>query len=245
MWNLSFRRMLPQRISKHVASSIASMSMLIPVNRLTLLLQTRSYGDIVDVGSNRGNWSNAIIPKLKIDSSALIMLIDPIQECSEDNLKNLQKLAEVQCVRLAVGSGKSFGNIHIASNDGESSSFLNFAAAHSNAAPEVVYLAEEKVEIAALDFICHDILGRQNTLLKIDVQGFEMEVLQGASRLLNQCSVIVVEASLRETYQHGSTLFTVSEKLHSRGFYLGGLVESFSEKNYGEMIQMDAVFFRI
>jgi FkbM family methyltransferase len=193
---------------------------------------------------NRGNWANTIVPKLNIDSSALILLIDPIRECSKENLKNLQKLAEVRCVRLAVGSSKGSGSIHIASNDGESSSFLNFASAHSSAAPEVVYVSQEKVEIAPLDLICQDILGKKNTLLKIDVQGFEMEVLQGASKLLSQCSVIVIEASLRETYQNGSTLFTVSEKLHSHGFHLGGLVESFSEKNYGAMIQMDAVFFR-
>ena len=157
MWNLNFRRILQRRMPKHVVNSIASMSMLIPVNRLTLLLQTRSYSDIVDVGSNKGNWSNSIIPKLKIDSSALIVLIDPIRDCSEENLKNLQKLAEVRCFRLAVGSGKSTRSIHIASNEGESSSFLNFASAHSSAAPEVVYVSQEKVEIAPLDLICQDI----------------------------------------------------------------------------------------
>jgi FkbM family methyltransferase len=242
---LKFDSIWRRRIPKRVLSSIASMSTLIPVNRITLLLQTRGYGDVVDVGSNIGSWSNSIIPKLQIETDATIILIDPIRKCSEENLKNLQELAKVECLRLAVGSSEGSGKMNIASNDGESSSFLNFASAHSSAAPGVVYIDQEEVDISTLDLICENILGRRNTLLKIDVQGFEMQVLRGASNLLKQCNVVVIEASLRETYQQGSTIFTVSEVLHSHGFYLGGLVESFSEENYGEMIQMDAVFFRM
>jgi FkbM family methyltransferase len=196
------------------------------------------------VGSNLGNWSLSVVPNLKLSPDGTLILIDPVRESSSETKSQLNKHLKVISFLKAVGSKTEVRTINVASNGGESSSFLDFATPHQAAAPQVSFIETRDVQIDTLDNLCHSILGNRNTLLKLDVQGYELEALLGADKLLRQTSVVVVEASLREIYKKGSTLFSISEYLGSRGFHLGGLVESFSEKNYGEMLQMDAVFFR-
>ena len=50
-------------------------------------------------------------------------------------------------------------------------------------APESVYIDSEGVRIATLDIIMNDYIGKEkNIFLKIDVQGFEYQVLGGSKK---------------------------------------------------------------
>jgi FkbM family methyltransferase len=221
------KKLLPNPCKIFLQKKIAVLSALIPINRIILLIQAHAFEDVIDVGSNRGEWSSQVVPHLKLAKNSKIYLIEPLCTISSEVKMKLSKKGDVITVPLAAGNSKGSFPIHVASNDGESSSFLEFASAHIEAAPSIHFVKNKNVYMDTLDNICSEILGRKNTLLKIDVQGFELEVLKGASKLLKQCKVIVIEASLSESYLTGSTLFSIASKLRNNGFQLAGLVESF------------------
>ncbi len=80
-------------------------------------------------------------------------------------------------------------------------------------------------------------------LLKIDVQGAELSVLQGASRSLAITSVIELELSLFDFYE-SSTIFHEIEELHPAGFYLYSLPFVSQNPMNGHTDWVDAIYTR-
>src|SRR5262249_17492565 len=54
-------------------------------------------------------------------------------------------------------------------------------------------LPQRMVPIVTLDHVCQDILGAVPDLVKLDVEGFEYEVLKGSQTLLGQTELIMLE----------------------------------------------------
>lgn len=97
----------------------------------------------------------------------------------------------------------------------------------------------ETIQIARLDDL--------NTyeapfVLKIDVEGFELELLQGATKTLERTELIIVEASLIERYENGSTLLDVANFLDQHGFALYEIVDMGTRDNRGVVGYVDAAF---
>ncbi|MEI7893325.1 MAG: FkbM family methyltransferase, partial [Myxococcales bacterium] len=81
-------------------------------------------------------------------------------------------------------------------------------------------------------------------LLKLDVQGYELEVLKGASRTLPRCSLLLLEASLQELYVGEALFGSIHAWLGERGFILAGLAGSLRDPSDGRPLQIDALFER-
>ena len=80
--------------------------------------------------------------------------------------------------------------------------------------------------------------------LKIDTQGFELEVLRGASAVLAQTAVLTVELSLAHLYSGGARVADVFALLEGQGFRAIAITEGFSDIVRNEMLQVDAIFVR-
>jgi Methyltransferase FkbM domain len=80
--------------------------------------------------------------------------------------------------------------------------------------------------------------------LKLDVQGFELPVLRGGERTLDEVEVVETELSLVELYEGQSLLADVLAHLDSRGFGARFFEPVFSDPVSGELLQVDGVFAR-
>ena len=80
--------------------------------------------------------------------------------------------------------------------------------------------------------------------LKLDVQGFELEVLHGAEEVLPQVLVVESELSLAHLYENGATLVDVVGHLDARGFELVSLEPAFVDERDGRLLQVDGIFTR-
>lgn len=80
------------------------------------------------------------------------------------------------------------------------------------------------------------------TLLKIDVQGFELEVLKGAVEILPAIDAVYVEVSYIPLYQGQPLRDDIEHFLCSVGFECVGAFNDYSHK--GERIQSDLLFRR-
>jgi FkbM family methyltransferase len=80
-------------------------------------------------------------------------------------------------------------------------------------------------------------------LLKLDVQGFELEVLKGAEQVLDRIDAIYCEAQFEELYKGAPLAGTVFSWLHARGFELLRMT-AFRADDEGRLMECDMLFRR-
>jgi hypothetical protein len=81
-------------------------------------------------------------------------------------------------------------------------------------------------------------------LLKIDVQGFELDVLQGCEDILNRFSHLYIECSFIELYEGQALAHQIIAWLEQRSFILVGVHNLYYQKN-GMAVQGDFLFMHI
>jgi FkbM family methyltransferase len=79
-------------------------------------------------------------------------------------------------------------------------------------------------------------------LMKVDVQGGELDVLAGSHRTLQRTECIVLETSLFEFYERGPQFRDIVEYMHQQGFALYDIVDIQYRPLDGAASQVDAVF---
>ena len=113
-----------------------------------------------------------------------------------------------------------------------------------SAAPESAYVAEESVRLARLDSLAV-VRPEDRVYLKIDVQGTEAAVLDGAVGVLERVVAIELELSLVELYAGQELLPALYERLHSQGFGLVWLGDAvFRARDSDEILSVDGIFVR-
>lgn len=80
--------------------------------------------------------------------------------------------------------------------------------------------------------------------LKIDVQGFEKNIIEGASLVLQKIKGIQIEMSLAELYEQEMLFFEMSNLLTGFGFKLYSLENGFYNLYTGQLLQVDRIFFK-
>ena len=86
--------------------------------------------------------------------------------------------------------------------------------------------------------------GRGRTLLKIDTQGYELEVLKGAARTLDRIDYILVETSFVPLYEGQANFRDVYAFLTGHGFEYAGSFEQMMSPLDGTVLQADGLFVR-
>ncbi|WP_204080592.1 FkbM family methyltransferase [Mycobacterium riyadhense] len=152
-----------------------------------------------------------------------------------------------ECRRYALGDTDGNISINVAGNAGESSSVLPMLKSHQDAFPPANYVGTEEVPIRQLDSLAADLLGpTELAFLKIDVQGFEKQVLAGAAATVqDRCVGLQIELSFLPLYEGGMLIREALDIAYSLGFTLTGLQPCFTDMRNGRMLQADGIFFRV
>ncbi len=83
------------------------------------------------------------------------------------------------------------------------------------------------------------------TFIKIDTQGFEWQVLDGAPNTLRHAKGVLCELSLLPLYEEQKLWKEMIERLEAEGFTLWFIQRGFTDPRDGRSLQMDAAFFRV
>ena len=147
--------------------------------------------------------------------------------------------------RCALGDRVGEVEINIAANS-DSSSLLPMLDSHLAAAPHTAYVGRESVSLATLDQAAVGYLeNRVNPFLKIDTQGFEWQVLQGAREILPRIRGAQVELSLIPLYEGDHLWRETVGLMESLGFTLWIVQPFFIDPRNGRTLQLDATFYRL
>jgi FkbM family methyltransferase len=203
------------------------------------------YGiDLVfDIGANRGQYSRGIIDagyKGRIVSFEPLSSVHSILQKESSGFPNWEVAP-----RSAIGSKNEQIEINISANS-VSSTLLNMLDSHYQGAPDSRIVGKEKVQVFPLDELSAQYKkGSTKLFIKIDVQGFEAEVLKGAENTLAEAAGVELEISLVKLYEHQDWLLPeVLQYMSSRGFTLTSIVPAFTNHQTGEVLQCNGIFFR-
>jgi FkbM family methyltransferase len=146
--------------------------------------------------------------------------------------------------RMALGDAEGEITIHVAGNS-LSSSILDMLPEHERAAPGSAYVANETVALKRLDSAAGEFLtDSRRVLLKIDTQGYEDRVLNGATSVLDRVTAIQIELSLVPLYAGQSLFDEMRGKIESLGFVLYAIFPGYVHEQTGRTLQLDGFFLR-
>lgn len=144
--------------------------------------------------------------------------------------------------RCAVGARIDQIEINVAANS-VSSSALPMLNAHLAAAPGSSYVSHETVPMITVDSIWDQYCGTaQAPFLKIDTQGYEWQVLDGALESLPKCKGVLLELSLVPLYEEQRLWNDLIARMAQSGFELWSLQPGFVDKRTGRTLQLDGLF---
>lgn len=197
------------------------------------------FHTVLDVGANRGQFSLVACNRFP---RATILCFEPLPTAHAKLRRLWRGQSRVTLYNVALGSHSSEQAIHVSRSD-DSSSMLAITARQSHEFPGTEEVARLTVPTRRLDDLLTPDLLKRPCLLKIDVQGFELEVLRGVGALLDDVDEILVECSFTELYTGQPLADEVTCYLLTHGFRLGGVFSPV----YGDRrrcLQADLLFSR-
>lgn len=193
---------------------------------------------VIDVGANRGQF--ALIARHRWPAARLICF-EPLPEPIAVLRRVLGGDPDVEIVPAAASSEAGTAMIHISRRD-DSSSLLAITGRQSETYAGTDEIAAIEVATTSLDHHLGGDIARP-ALLKVDVQGFELEVLRGAEGTLSNVDFALVECSFQEFYAGQASADDIIRFLHGHGFALLSATGPSIDRR-GVVLQIDFLFAR-
>ena len=214
----------------------------VPAMQLVKALELAGINLVFDIGANEGQFAREI---REYGYTGKIVSFEPLSSARKKllSLSSADPNWEVHD-QSAIGDQDGEIEIHIAGNS-VSSSVLPMLESHSSAAVSSAYVDSERVPIAKLDSVAKQYMTPESKLfIKIDTQGFEWQVLDGARETLQHARGVLCELSLVPLYDGQRLWRDIVDRLDAEGFMLWALQKGFTDPRTGQSLQMDGIFLR-
>jgi FkbM family methyltransferase len=197
---------------------------------------------VLDVGANTGQYGKWLRDHVRYTGE--IISFEPLHDAFQLLEAVAKKDPNWRAVNCGLGDKPGTLDINISDNS-VSSSFLPMAQACESAAPDSRYVSHQVAKVETLDNVFHQYcVNPASVYLKIDTQGFEKQVLDGAATVLPLVDTVELELSLTTLYE-GQVLFReMHEFMCDRGYELVSLEPEFWDPNTGVLLQVNGIFHR-
>lgn len=187
-------------------------------------LHLTSVDSIVDVGANHGDFSQAAAA---LHPQAKVLLVEPLPHLKAP-LERIGRFkgGHWRVVDCALGSKPGMASLYVDPQNDAIGSLLGFSEDYRGANPLAAAQRIVKCRVTTLDDLCADEGIKAIDLLKVDVEGFEFEVLRGATRTLRSTRALIVELSLIRRASGNDGLLEMLALLRNYGFEIVNVIPS-------------------
>lgn len=205
-------------------------------------LKSLNIRTIIDVGASDGGYAKkirAIFPQAKIYS------FEAIHESYQLLSKKFSNDPNFKAFNICLNHYNGNCDFFINEYKG-SSSLFHMSKLHKDAYPFTQKYYVIKTECKRLDTFIeeHNLNFEDNILLKLDVQGAEWNVLEGAEKILQRVKVVFMEVSFNTLYDN-SILFTETIiRMKQLGFKVAGIENISQSLIDGTFLQADVYFLK-
>jgi FkbM family methyltransferase len=192
---------------------------------------------IIDIGANRGDYC---AKALELFPGASVHCFEPLPDYAAMIRERFSRNPNVFVYELALGAAAGKQVFH-RSKFAPSSSFLRMLEEHVRQFPGTEEFEEFEVKTMTLDEMVWLEEIRHPLLVKMDVQGYEGNVIRGGQRTFRAASAVLSEVMFKSFYSEQTTLAELAVHLGELGFEFGGMVDQ-SLSADGEPLYGDAIF---
>jgi FkbM family methyltransferase len=195
---------------------------------------------VIDIGANKGQFAltiHALFPEASIYS------FEPLPDCYQKMLHRLQGVKNFSAYNIGIGDSSDELTFQ-ANAFTPSSSFLPMKNAHKELFPFTQNIQKIKVKVQTLDSITQTIPLTEPLLIKIDVQGYEKQVLRGGEQTIKQAKIIIIETSFEELYEGQALFDEIYRQLTDWGFVYVGCLHQLYNPQDGRALQADSLFLK-
>jgi FkbM family methyltransferase len=209
---------------------------------LRRVLNKLSIDCVFDVGANHGGFGDQL---RDIGYKGWIVSFEPVRAAFEDLSKHAAARPPWRVFQYALGSKAGQAEINVCECD-LLNSFLT-PTGPSQTLPTNQIVGRETVEIRRLDDLfdeCMAGIPAQRLYLKIDTQGFDLEVLRGADGVLANFQGAQTEVSFVPIYHQMPKYFESLREFESRGFSVVDFMPVLRANKGPLMMEMDCIMAR-
>ena len=208
------------------------------------LLPHLSIDRVIDVGAHRGEYGR-FLRKLGFDGR--IDSFEPSRVPFEDLSRDAARDRDWVCHQVALGATDGERHLHVY----ESTDFSSFhgpsAYGRRRFGMDIAQDNGEVVPVRRLDHLFDSLQEadpRRGFFLKIDVQGSELDVLQGSLATLPSISAVQLEVSVQTIYVGTPGMCEILPWLAAYGFVVSGLFPVSIDRQSRAVVEFDAVLVR-
>ena len=206
---------------------------------IRILLHAKKLGfkprTVIDVGAAWGAWSRTCAT---VFPDARYVLVEPLVEYHESLEKAIKELpVGAVLVSSVATSAPGIVTFHVHPDLEGSSVYREGDDPQINGAPR-------ELPATTLDAIAHEHHLEGPCLLKLDVQGAELDVLRGAVELLQNTEYVILETSLFSAYNDVPLLHEVIGFMAERGFVPYDILGLLYRPLDGALCQVDVCFVK-
>lgn len=202
------------------------------------VLKSHGFLTILDVGANEGQFASIA---RRLWPEACVHSFEPLPDVHATLAEKFRGDPKVRTHNIGLGAVQRVECMH-RSAFSPSSSLLPMAQLHQNEWPHSAGNKIVEVRIERLDDWVSGFPGISPCLIKIDVQGYELSVIDGGADTIRQADIVVLEVCFRELYEGQALFGEIHDRMRELGFVYRGNVEQFFNKNHTAVLYADAIF---
>ena len=195
---------------------------------------------LVDVGANRGQAATLY---RQHGYGGRILSLEPDRRALVDLERKAAKDPRWDVIRTAVGQEPGQMQLHL-SEESQFTSLVEMGDYTVRASPHARYVDSDTVQVDTLDSLLAD-QSSQNLALKIDVQGFEREVLAGAPKSMAQAVYVDIELCPVPLYEGQILMLELVQLMEDLGFTLAAIEDTYSDTRTGRVLAYNGVYARL
>jgi FkbM family methyltransferase len=195
---------------------------------------------VLDVGANIGQFGRSL---RRLGYKGKIVSFEPLSSAFEGLTRSIGNDPRWTAVQIGLGNVESQVEINISANNPSSSILPLHNSSLENNQVKLEYIGRETIRIRRLDGIFADVTSPcLRPFVKIDTQGFERQVMEGANGVLPSITAIQLELSLVLTYEGESLIEEMITLLRDKGFVPFWISHGYRDAKTQQLFQVDVFF---
>ncbi|MBD2452893.1 FkbM family methyltransferase [Nostoc sp. FACHB-87] len=198
-------------------------------------INSYNFKTIFDCGAHRGETAINFSKKFP---SAKIYSFEPVQSNFESLRKNVEKYPQISSYNFALGDKEETIAIQI-NSDSQTHSLKNRVTENEKQNSEVI-------QVITIDSFLSSHCIASIDLLKIDTEGYELNVLQGAKQSLtsNKINFVIAEATILENNNYHTNIRLIDDYLKLYGYQITTIYDQVIWNNPSRLLYFNVLFSR-
>lgn len=196
---------------------------------------------VFDVGANRGQYKDFL--RNHVGYQGLVLSFEPVSSLAAHLAEKAKDDPNWHVLPFALGSSDTELSINVMATD----QFSSFMTPDHSVINDYVYKNKidhlETVTVRKLDTLLDELKKKwpmQNLYLKLDTQGFDLEVIKGAGKTMGEFLAFQSEVSVLKIYSEMPDFMSSIKVFNEQGFDISGMF-AVSRDQYLRVVEFDAV----